>query len=175
MTNSLETPNQTPELIDPEPKPFPWAEVLSSIWLQRKWIAIFVVATTMVAIGITFLIQPLYTAQTSILPELTKERTLGLAALASLAEATGLNVGETPVSKLYPMIVKSERILRGVIYHEYATRAYTHPASLVKYWRIEKGNKNKEFDNAFKQLLGRTDLGFDTRLSDKFNWHIPTD
>lgn len=141
------------ELIRGE-KPFPWAEVLSAVWLHRKWIAIFVAAATIVAFGATFLISPLYTAQTSVLPELTKEKTLGLAGLASLAEATGLNVGETPVSKLYPVIVRSERILRGAIYHQYATQAYAQPVSLVEYWRIGKENKNEEFDKAFKQLFG---------------------
>lgn len=161
------TPQPTVEPVEApmtEGKPFPWAEVISSVWLQRKKIAIFVVGTTLIATGITFLLQPLYTAQTSILPELTKERTLGLAGLASLAEATGLNVGETPVSKLYPMIVKSERILRGVIYHKYPSAARSEPMNLAQYWEINAKNENEEFDRALKKLRDRMDVSFDMRL-----------
>jgi uncharacterized protein involved in exopolysaccharide biosynthesis len=164
MANSPETPNQTEGLIEPEPKPFPWAEVLSAVWLHRKWIAIFVAAATIVAFGATFLISPLYTAQTSVLPELTKEKTLGLAGLASLAEATGLNVGETPVSKLYPVIVKSERILREVIFHKYPSTARSEPMNLAEYWEIDAKSENEQFDRALKKLRGRMDVSFDMRL-----------
>jgi uncharacterized protein involved in exopolysaccharide biosynthesis len=149
---------------EPTEKPFPWAEVLSAVWAHRTWIIIFVAATTIIAAGISLLIPPLYTAQTSILPELTKEKTLGLAGLSSLAEATGLNLGEAPVSKLYPMIVKSERILRAAIYHKYSTLAYPQPVNLVEYWKISAKNENEEFDRALKILRGRMDIVFDARL-----------
>lgn len=96
------------ELSDTDGKPFPWMEIISAVWFHRKLIAIFIVVLTILAVGITFLIHPRYTVYTSVLRELTKEKTLGLARLSSVAEAAGLNIGETPVSKLYPMVVKSE-------------------------------------------------------------------
>jgi uncharacterized protein involved in exopolysaccharide biosynthesis len=133
-----------------EEKPFPWEQILSAVWLQRKWILIVSFGAAVIALGVTFLISPLYTAQTSILPELTRE--------------TGLNVGETPVSKLYPMIVSSERILQGAIYHKYTTLAYSQPVDLVEYWKIDSGTQNEQFDKALRLLRGRMDINFDTRL-----------
>jgi uncharacterized protein involved in exopolysaccharide biosynthesis len=148
----------------PEGKPFTWAEVLSSVWHYKKFIAIFVAAATVIAIGITFLLTPLYTAETSVLPELAREKTLGLAGLASLAEAAGVSVGETPVSKLYPMIVKSERILRGVIYHKYKTPQFADSVTLAEYWEVDARNENEEFDRAVRKLRSRMDVSFDMRL-----------
>lgn len=164
--NSDPSQGNSPASQGPEPteKPFPWEQILSAVWLQRKWILIVSFGAAIIALGVTFLISPLYTAQTSILPELTREKTLGLAGLSSLAEATGLNVGETPVSKLYPMIVSSERILQGAIYHKYSTLAYSQPVDLVEYWKIGSGTQNEQFDRALQLLRGRMDINFDTRL-----------
>lgn len=162
--DSLQANSEAPQLAEPEQKPFRWAEVLSSVWLHRKWIALFVAGVTLLAIGITYLIPPLYTAQTSILPELAKERALGLAGLTSLAEAAGLNIGETPVSKLYPLIVRSERILRGVIHHNYKTNKHSEPVNLAEYWEINPESENEKFDRALKKLRARLDVKFDMRL-----------
>jgi uncharacterized protein involved in exopolysaccharide biosynthesis len=162
MTNSPETRNETVEPIEPEPKPFPWAEVLSSVWLHRKWIAIFVIAATLISAGITFLLTPLYRAETSILPEISKE--MGMAGMSMLREATGLTLGEIPVSKLYPMIVRSERILGAVLSHKYKTSASEEEVDLVEYWEISGDSENIRFEQVMKKLRERMTVNFDTRL-----------
>ena len=82
-------------------------ELIPEVWARRKPIGIFVVASTIIAVLIVLLLPPLYTAETSILPELDKGKLLGLGGMADLAAAAGMNVGDAPVSKLYPMIIKS--------------------------------------------------------------------
>ncbi len=147
-----------------EEKSFPWTEVIPAVWSRRKKIAIFVAAATLLAVGITFLVSPLYTAETSILPELMKEKALGLSGISSLAEASGLNVGEAPVSKLYPVIVKSDRILQAVLSHKYTTRAYSQTVTLTEYWRSDVGNENEQLDRALSRLRQRMEVTFDARL-----------
>ena len=145
-------------------KPFPWVSVLSSVWFDRKQIAIVVLSCSIVAYGVTFLLSPLYMAQTSVLPEFGKDKSFGLSGLSSLAEATGISVGDAPISKLYPMIVKSERLLGGVIYHLYDTREYKRPVNLIEYWEIDPKDSNMAYDAAIKKLRERLDVSYDMRL-----------
>ncbi len=147
-----------------EERPIDWNTIVSRIWLHRKFIALFVGVASLLSIVVSLLLTPLYTAQTSILPELSKERTLGLAGLQSLAEATGLNVGETPVLKLYPMIVKSERILKEVLYTRYRTNAFAQEVNLIEYWEITGDTQNEILEKALKKIRNRMDVSFDMRL-----------
>ncbi len=141
-----------------------WETIFFAVWLYKKYIALFVGAATLVAIIFSLLATPLYTSRTSILPELSKEKALGLAGLSSLAEATGIGLGEAPISRLYPMIVRSERILRPVIYHKYSTKKHTEPADLAEYWGITSDNKNREFESGLSKLRRRMDIVYDARL-----------
>lgn len=147
-----------------EDRPIEWAAIVTRVWRQRKLIALFVGIATLLSVVVSLLLTPLYTARTSILPELSKERTLGLAGLQSLAEATGLNVGETPVSKLYPMIVKSERILKEVLYTQYKTKAFAREVNLIEYWDISGDSQNEILEKALKKIRNRMDVTFDMRL-----------
>lgn len=141
-----------------------WLELIARLWKHKKQIVAFVVLVTALSFGFTFLLTPRYTARTSILPELSKERALGLAGLSSLAEATGLNVGETPVSKLYPMIIKSERILRAAIYEKYETASHVNPITLADYWEIDSKDSNAQIDKTLRLFRERMDVSFDMRL-----------
>jgi uncharacterized protein involved in exopolysaccharide biosynthesis len=143
---------------------FSLLDALPHIWAKRKHIVIFVSAVTILSAVIVLLVPNLYTAETSILPELEKNKLLGMAGVSDLAAVTGLSIGETPVSKLYPMIIKSARILREVLYSEYKTDAFQDTVDLIRFWRIEKRTEAENFEAAMKLLRDRMDVSFDNRL-----------
>lgn len=62
------------------------------------------------------------------------------------------------------MIVRSERVLREVIYHPYNAQEYPQPANLIEYWEISGNSDNEMFDKALKELRKRLDVSFDMRL-----------
>jgi uncharacterized protein involved in exopolysaccharide biosynthesis len=137
---------------------------LPLVWAKRKNIGVFVVAVTVVVAIVSFLLPNMYTAESSILPELEKNKLLGLATSVDLSSLTGFNVGEAPVSKLYPMIIKSARILREVIYKKYSTKAYKDSVGLVQFWDISKGSDAGDFEAALKMLRERMDVTLDNKL-----------
>jgi uncharacterized protein involved in exopolysaccharide biosynthesis len=73
-------------------------------------------------------------------------------------------VGEAPVSKLYPMIIESARILREVIYSRYKTGAFSDSVNLIQYWRISGDSEAAKFEECLKTLRRRMAVTFDNRL-----------
>jgi len=119
---------------------------------------------TVLTTVIVLLIPSQYTAETSILPDLEKNKLLGLAGASDLAAVTGLNIGEAPVSKLYPVMVKSARILSEVLYTKYKTSEFPDSVDLIRFWGIKKRNEAEKFEKALDLLRDRMEVSFDNRL-----------
>ena len=158
--------NEQHKIANPQstPQEFTFFALLPEVWAKRRSIAILVTATTIISIVIVFLLPKLYTAEATILPELEKNKLLGLGGMSDLAAVTGLSLGESPVSKLYPMIITSARILREVIYGRYATLAVSDSVDLIRFWKIDGDNEEEKFERALKKLRARMDVSFDNRL-----------
>ena len=138
--------------------------VIPRVWRRRKVIALSTGLITIVSMVIVLVLPPQYAVETSILPELEKNKLLGLAGMSDLAAVTGVAIGETPVSKLYPMIISSARILREVIYTKYQTQASRDSVTLARYWFDDDQPESERFESALKRLRGRMDVVFDNRL-----------
>ena len=160
-TSMINEEHPTPAPDTPE---FSFLTLIPELWAKRKLIAIFVTAATVISIVYVLLVPSMYIAETSILPELDKGKLLGLGGMADLAAVTGLNVGDAPVSKLYPMIIKSARVLREVIYTRYLTSEKGDSADLIRFWEIDGKNEEEKFERALKALRDRMNVAFDNRL-----------
>ncbi|TSA14250.1 hypothetical protein D4R75_16185 [bacterium] len=134
------------------------------IWTKRRQIILCVGLMTVLTTVIVLLIPSQYTAETSILPDLEKNKLLGLAGASDLAAVTGLNIGEAPVSKLYPVMVKSARILSEVLYTKYKTSEFPDSVDLIRFWGIKKRNEAEKFEKALDLLRDRMEVSFDNRL-----------
>lgn len=124
----------------------------------------FVGMTTFFSAGIVYFVPNKYIAEVTILPELDKSKLMGFSGLSDLAGMAGLNVGETPMTKLYPMIIKSAKILREVIYKKYKVASKSDSVSLIQFWNIDKGTEAEKFEWALKRLQTATEVEFDGRL-----------
>ncbi len=141
-----------------------FAGIVQQIWKRRKQIVVFAALTTFFAAGIALLMSNKYKAEVTILPELEKNKLMGFSGISDLVGTTGLNVGDAPVARLYPMIIKSARILKEVIRKKYKVTSLQDSVSLIQFWNIEKGTEEEKFERALKQLQTAMEIEFDARL-----------
>jgi uncharacterized protein involved in exopolysaccharide biosynthesis len=149
----------------PEPNaPQQLLTLVPEIWAGRRWIALFVLFSTILAIVYSLMQSNQFTAETTILPELERSKLLGLAGMSDLASAAGVSVGETPIARLYPLMVRSDRILREVIHKKYATPSGPDSVNLIQYWHFDGHPEEEAYELTLKTLRDRMDLTFDSRL-----------
>jgi uncharacterized protein involved in exopolysaccharide biosynthesis len=130
-----------------------WEQVLAAIWGERKRILLISLLTALVALGISFLFPAYYKSSAVLLPETDKNKLSSLGQMAGLASLAGVNVpGGTDISRLYPSILTSETVLRGVIEKEYTTERFDKPANLTAYFDLDEPTPEENFDKALKTL-----------------------
>ena len=54
--------------------------------------------------------------------------------------------------KLYPTIIKSEAVLKNILYKKYQTREFSQPVNLIEYWEIEAKTPELQFEIGLKSL-----------------------
>jgi uncharacterized protein involved in exopolysaccharide biosynthesis len=121
---------------------------------------------TILAIIISLILPKYYRSTTVILPQTNEGGLAGLASLSGLASVAGFNFGETTLEQLYPDIIRSEIVLKEVIYSKYLTKEYSIPTNLIEYWQISKDDSLENYELALKQLreLLEVKLDFKTNI-----------
>jgi len=144
---------------------FDWMNILSLLWQSRKFIGIVTGAVTVLAIIISLILPEYFKSTAVLLPDTDKSK-LGSAggSLSSLAAMAGVNVsGEVSVVRLYPNILKSESVLRTVIYSKYQTKEFSDSVNLIQYWKIKDKNPERDFEVALLNLRAGLDVGMDLK------------
>ena len=141
---------------------FEFNDVLQKIWKKKKIIFSIVVVFTTTAIVISLLLPFRFTSSATILPETEKAKMSGLSDLASLA---GINVGgsEGSLLKLYPAIIRSESILKNVIFAKYYSVELNDSVNLIQLWKINEKTEEQNFDLAYKSLSTNVDILLDNK------------
>ncbi len=153
------------ELIEQE-NPVDWIELLSEFWNRRKFITIFTGGITILTIIIVLILPKKYTSTAVILPDVDKSRLGNLAGISDLAAMAGVNVGgEGSLIKLYPTIIKSEWVLRNIIYHKYKTTKFADSVNLIQYWKINEKTPELNFEVTLKMLQELLDISTDIKLN----------
>lgn len=133
MTENM---NINTEAEQPNERKIDYLEIISLLWAKKKFIILVTLITTVVFVGLTFLITPTFLSSTVILPDMGKDKLGPLGDLASLA---GINIGgEVIMVKLYPDIIQSEAVLTPVIEKKYKSKFYDQPVNLIEYFEIEE-------------------------------------
>ncbi len=153
------------ELIEQE-NPIDWIELLSEFWRRRKFITIFTGGITLLTIIIVLLLPKQYTSTAVILPDVDKSRLSNLAGISNLAAMAGVNLGgEGSLIQLYPTIIKSEWVLRNVIYHKYKTNKFADSVNLIQYWEYKESTPELNFEVTLKTLQELLDISTDMKLN----------
>jgi uncharacterized protein involved in exopolysaccharide biosynthesis len=128
-------------------------QVVAAIWAERKRIAVISLAAGVLALAISFLLPVYYKSTATLLPETDKSKLASLSQIAGLASLAGVNVpGGTDISRLYPSILTSETVLRGVIEKEDTTERFSQPVNLITYFGLDEPTPEQNFDKALKDL-----------------------
>ena len=141
-------------------------EALATVWKKRKFIAMVTGAVTVVSIAVSLLLPPYYRSTATILPETQTSKLASLGGLTDLAALAGVNVGgEGSLVKLYPVIVKSESVLRDVIYDRYKTTEFPDSVDLIRYWKIKEPTPEGAYEDALLALRENLEVSMDARTS----------
>lgn len=147
-------------------KPIDSYYLLALLWRKKKTIALTVTITTIVVLGVSFLLPKYYKATAVLIPETDQSKLAGLAGnLSSIASIAGLSVGEVPMEQLYPAIIESETVLHNVILHKYRSVEYSNPVDLIQYWKYDDNSEAMNFQEALKKLRQELDVSVDKKTN----------
>jgi uncharacterized protein involved in exopolysaccharide biosynthesis len=78
----------------------------------------------------------------------------------------GVNVGaEGSLIKLYPTIIKSEAVLKDVIYAKYKTEEHRDSVNLIQYWELKEKKPGGAYEDALTALRNGLDVSMDLKTS----------
>ncbi len=145
---------------------FNYQEVFTVLWGSRKLIGILTASVTVAAVIISLLLPKYYNSTVVILPETNPSKLAGLGGLSDLASLAGVNVGgEASLSKLYPTIVRSEAVLKSVIYQKYLSKSFADSVNLIKIWDIEEDKPELAYESMLRVLREELEVSLDNKTS----------
>jgi uncharacterized protein involved in exopolysaccharide biosynthesis len=143
-----------------------WMNILSMLWHSRKFIGIVTGVVTVLAIIISLLLPEYFRSTAILLPDTDKSKPGSLGEMSDLAALAGVSVnGEVSIVKLYPTILRSESVLKKVIYSRYQTKAYPDSVNLIQYWEIKEKNPEREYEAALLNLRTGLDVAMDLKTA----------
>jgi len=166
MTQKMDTPTHEEGVVeDPVPQ-IDWTEVLTRLWDSRRLIVMATASVTVVSIIVSLLLPEYYRSTTTILPETEKNKLSSIGGLSDLAALAGVNVAsEGSLAKLYPTIIRSEAVLRDVIYADYETTRFPTSANLLTIWNFNEKTPERSFEVGLAYLRENLDITLDNKTS----------
>ncbi len=141
-------------------------ETLAPVWQHRKVVLFVALGLALVTGIVNFLLLDLtYKASASLLPETDKSKMGGMSQFAGLAQIAGVNVSGSEISRLYPIILASETVLRPVILAKYKTTHYSDSVDLIQYFELAKKTREENIDKALRELAARMTTTYETKTS----------
>lgn len=142
------------------------AQMLTLVVRKRKFIFTIVGACSLAAIIISGLLPESFQSTAVLLPETDKSKLGNLVGLSDIATLAGVNVGnEASLVKLYPTILRSEAVLKNVIYTTYHSQTFGEPVNLIQYWHIQKKTPEKDYEAALRAFRGLLDISVDLKTN----------
>lgn len=158
--------NEQPQTNESTQNPIDIVEILATLWGRRKLIGMVLVTTIVLSAIVSLTLPPYFKSTATIMPEKEKGTLASLESLPSLAALAGVSVGgEVSLVKLYPTIIKSESVLRNVMYGKYKTEKFQDSVDLVRYWEITEKRPGSAFEDAIKQLRTNLDVSVEAKTS----------
>ena len=140
--------------------------MISALWSRRKMIVLSVGILTVLGLAVSLILPESFLASSVILPETDKSKVSALGGLSDLASLAGVNVGgEGSLVKLYPTILKSEAVLKNVVFNKYQTKGFSHPVNLIEYWEIDSKTPELQYETALKFLREELQVSMDNKTS----------
>ncbi|HLP17295.1 MAG TPA: Wzz/FepE/Etk N-terminal domain-containing protein [Bacteroidota bacterium] len=139
--------------------------IISLLIKKKKFISFATAGVTIAAIIISLILPESFRSTSVILPETDKSKLAGLGGLADLVSMAGVGPGETSPVKLYPVILKSEAVLKPVIYKKYQTVAFKDSVNLIEFFKIRKKTPALEYEKTLELLRENLEVSMDYKTS----------
>lgn len=144
--------------------PLDWEGGLLAIVQARKVIATVTILATVGSIVATLLMPEYFKSTATLLPETERGKLAGLGGLTDLAALAGVSVsGDGSLAKLYPSIIKSETVLRNVLYTNYESREFNKPVDLLEYWELGEEEPERSYELALEKLRDGLTISLDNK------------
>ena len=154
-----------PQHTPPAATELTFRQISALLWANRKRIVVLSVSVAILTLGINFLLPRYYKANAVILPE-TEKNKLGMSSqMAGLASIAGVSIPGSDIARLYPVMLTSESVLRGVIERKYASERFKDSVNLIQYFELDDASPAKNFDQALKVLQSLMTVGIDSKTS----------
>ena len=140
-------------------------DIIRLLLSKKKFIIIVTAVITVGAIIVSLILPETFKSTSVILPETDKTKLAGLGGLADLASMAGVGPGETSPVKLYPTILKSETVLKSVIYKKYHTKKSIDSVNLIEFWDIQAKTPELAYETALKALREGLDVSMEAKTS----------
>ena len=138
---------------------------LAILWSQKKIIGIVTGCITVAAVIISLLLPESFKSTATILPDTDKSKLSSLGGLSDLAAMAGVSSGDVSIVKLYPTIIKSESVLKNVLYKKYKTNAFADSLDLIQYWKIKEKTPDRSYETGLKNLQEDLNVSSDIKLN----------
>lgn len=143
-----------------------YLKLLSEFWRRRKFILIFSISIAVITLLIALIWPKKYKSTAVILPDVDKSRLGSFGGLSDLAAMAGISMSsDVSLAKLYPTIIKSESVLKNVIYRRYKTERFADSVNLIQFWGIEKETSERSYEVALEQLTEQLSVSSDIKLN----------
>lgn len=117
-------------------------KILFLIWQRKKiFIKINITVLILSIIILLFVIKPYYKSTVVILPDYGNQVSSLLGQFAGLASLGGVNLGEQAPTEIYQSLLKSQAVMKNVIYRKYKTAEYDSMVTLIEYFEIDPDNR----------------------------------
>jgi uncharacterized protein involved in exopolysaccharide biosynthesis len=166
MKTSSQNIEETSDQLTEDESRIDWMNILSILWHSRKFIGIVTGVVTVLAVIISLILPESFKSTAILLPDTDKSKLGSLGGMSDLAALAGVSVGgEGSIVKLYPTIIKSESVLKTVIYTKYQTKEYSDSVNLIQYWKIKQKNPERDYEVALLNLRTGLDVALDLKTA----------
>ncbi len=144
-----------------------WMHIAALLWTSRKLVVMVTGVVTLLGLIVSLLLTETFKSTAVVLPDTDKSKLGALTgSMSDLAALAGVSVGgEGSIVKLYPTIIKSESVLRNVIYEKYKTKAYKDSVNLIQYWEIKEKSPERDYEVALLNLRTELQVSMDIKTS----------
>ncbi len=140
-------------------------DLLVKLWDERRFILMFAGIATAVAIVVSLLMPNYYKSTVILLTEIETSKLASLGGFADLAAIAGVGGGEGSLVKLYPIIIKSESVLRNVLYTRYHSTEFKDSVDLIQFWGIKTKTPELTYETGLGSLRDGLTVSIEPKTS----------
>lgn len=138
-------------------------EVASPVWTNRRRILLFSLIVAGITLGVNFLLPVYYKSTVRILPETGKNRLSAFNQFADVAQLAGVSGPGNDISRLYPVIISSETVLRTVLETPFQSIRHSSPVRLVEYFEFDDDTHEENMERGVGKLRDLLTAGYESR------------